>query len=105
MSADTNIIDLPLLTFAIEIPVEHFFKTVAFLNCGGSFLSSCMQKVTGLILRKTQYFDSHHWAYRVRCASKNIGYTLRSHEYNGMQSGRSNTHHTERQMTLFTIPR
>jgi hypothetical protein len=36
----------PLLTFAIEIPVEHFFKTLAFLNCGKSFPVFCCFKST-----------------------------------------------------------
>jgi hypothetical protein len=32
---------------------------------------------------------------------KNIGYTLRSHEYDGTQPGRFNACHAERQMALF----
>jgi hypothetical protein len=32
----------------------------------------------------------------VRCVYKNIGYTLRSHEYDGTQPGRFNACHAER---------
>jgi hypothetical protein len=60
-----------------------------------------MQKVAGLILRKTEYLDSHHWTNEVRCVYKNVGYTLRSHEYDGTQLRRFNACHAERQMALF----
>jgi hypothetical protein len=43
----------PLLTFAIEIPVEHFFKTVAFLNRGRSF-PVVMQTKSGFARRDTE---------------------------------------------------
>jgi hypothetical protein len=88
------------LTFTIEIPVEHFFKIVTFLNRGGmSYRRACN------ITQDTEYLDSHHWTNEARCVYKNIGYTPRNHDYNGTQPGRFNACHAERQMVLLTHKR
>ena len=53
------------------------------------------------ITQDTEYLDSHQWTNEVRCVYKNVGYTLRSHEYDGTQPRMFNACHAERQMVLF----
>jgi hypothetical protein len=55
-----RIIDFSLLTFAIEIPVKLFFKTVAFLNCGRSLpVVTHAKSGWSNITQDTEYLDSH----------------------------------------------
>jgi hypothetical protein len=92
-----------LLTFAIETPAE-LFKTVAFLNCGRSLpVVAHAKSGWSNITQDTEYLDSHQWTNEVRCVYKNVGYTLRSHEYDGTQLRRFNACHAERQMVLFCL--
>jgi hypothetical protein len=74
-----HIIDLFRTHLAIEIPVEPFFETAAFLNCGRplpvvAYAKSGWSNIT----QDTEYLDSHKRTNEVRCVYKNVGYAGKS---------------------------
>lgn len=90
-----------LLTSAIEMPVENFHKTVAFLNRGGSFPVVRAKSGWSNITEDPDYLDSFHWTNEVFKVCKTIRHKVSPDKYDGAEPGMFNACHAEKQLMAF----
>jgi len=94
---------LVLLTPSVEIPVERFSKTIAFLDRGGAFPVVYAKRGWNTASPKPEYLDNVTWTENVMRLCSAIEYLLPSHDWDHSYPGRFNACHAEKQLMAFYL--
>ncbi|MCJ1387129.1 hypothetical protein MMC17_010258 [Xylographa soralifera] len=92
-----------LLTSTVEIPVENFHKTVAFLNRGRSFPVVFAKSGWSTAMEGLDYLNNSDWTQEVFEVCATIGYDLPPHMDDGTKPGRFYACHAEKQLMAFFL--